>query len=479
MLLLTEQLWSHFNRIDRTSGRRHMNVTLGRSANCPSRCTPCGFLCLLLVALSAICPRLPAQTTPAIVGISPASVSAGNPSFTLTVTGSGFQANSVVQINGSNRPTVFKSALQLTATVFASDIATPSTLQVTVFNPFATGGGLTSNPAQLTVSTASSPSLISVSPGFTVQGADHLRMTLVGANFRPGATVVVSPPLAAVIDSNGHTRAGDVAVLGATVVNSGLMTAILSLSPRATLGLRAVDVLNLDGTSTAVLINGAGGTSQPIEVQSSNSLGAPLSVLNMALTHPRDGTVVMQGQELNAEAILAGTGTGTVIGQWLWDGNVVEQFSAAIVGGQSTTIQTRQSLPTWYLGAHTLLLRMVQPNQVASLPIVVVVNPGDWNSSKLFSQSTARHLHRKIRRDCCGRRFLERRSIRWDSQASHIFRPSTHGSTWWTIAGRYLHGFGKAWRRANSIGRCGRSKLPEKCGSRCRCEPSTTCRKVV
>ncbi len=384
VLLLTEQLWSHFNRIDRTSGRRHMNVTLGRSANCPSRCTPCGFLCLLLVALSAICPRLPAQTTPAIVGISPASVSAGNPSFTLTVTGSGFQANSVVQINGSNRPTVFKSALQLTATVFASDIATPSTLQVTVFNPFATGGGLTSNPAQLTVSTASSPSLISVSPGFTVQGADHLRMTLVGANFRPGATVVVSPPLAAVIDSNGHTRAGDVAVLGATVVNSGLMTAILSLSPRATLGLRAVDVLNLDGTSTAVLINGAGGTSQPIEVQSSNSLGAPLSVLNMALTHPRDGTVVMQGQELNAEAILAGTGTGTVIGQWLWDGNVVEQFSAAIVGGQSTTIQTRQSLPTWYLGAHTLLLRMVQPNQVASRPIVVVVNPGDWKLEQII-----------------------------------------------------------------------------------------------
>ena len=37
-------------------------------------------------------------------------------------------------------------------------------------------------------------------------------------------------------------------------------------------------------------------------------VGAPLSVLNMALTHPRDGTVVVQGQELNAEAILRGLG---------------------------------------------------------------------------------------------------------------------------------------------------------------------------
>jgi hypothetical protein len=209
-------------------------------------------------------------------------------------------------------------------------------------------------------------------------------LTLVGSNFRPGATVVISPPLAALIDSNGHTRAGDVVVLGVTVVNAGLMSALINVSPTALLGLRAVDVLNLDGTSTAGSIAAAAsGTSQPIRVQSSNSLGAPLSVLNMALLHPRDGTVVVQGQDLNAEAILAGTGTGTVIGQWVWDGNVVEQFSASIVGGQRTAIQTRQSLPTWYLGAHTLQLRMTQPNQIASRPIVVVVNPGGWQIEQI------------------------------------------------------------------------------------------------
>jgi len=338
----------------------------------------------LFVALMGLCPRATAQPSLTVTSISPSSVPAGGPNFTLTVNGSGFIPTSVVRVNGSNRTTTYRSSLQLTATIFASDIAVPATPQITVFNPSALGG-LTSNAVPLTVSTAPSPSLISVSPEFTGQGADHLRMTLVGANFRPGATVVISPPLAAVSSSNGHTRAGDVALLGVTVVNSGLMTALISVSPRATLGLRAVDVLNLDGTSTAgVFTNGNGGTSQPVRVQSSNSLGAPLSVLNMALTHPRDGTVVTQGQELNAEAILAGTGTGTVIGQWVWDGNVVEQFSAAIVGGQSTTIQTRQSLPTWYLGAHTLQLRMVQPNQVASRPIVVVVNPGDWKLEQII-----------------------------------------------------------------------------------------------
>jgi hypothetical protein len=177
----------------------------------------------LLVVVIGMYQAGSAQTTPVITSISPSSVAAGNPSFTLTITGSGFLTNSVVQINGSNRPTVYKSTLQLTATVFASDIATPATLPVTVFNPFATGGGLTSNAAPLTVSSAPSPSLISVSPEFTAQGADHVRMTLVGANFRPGATVVISPPLAAVSDSNGHTRATDVAVLSVAVVNPGLI----------------------------------------------------------------------------------------------------------------------------------------------------------------------------------------------------------------------------------------------------------------
>lgn len=133
----------------------------------------------------------------------------------------------------------------------ASDIATPSTLLVTVFNPFAVGGGLTSNAVPLTVSTAPSPTLISVSPDFTAQGADHVSMTLVGANFRPGATVILSPPLAAVSDSNGHTRPTDLTVFSVTVVNSGLMTAVFSASPAAIVSLRAVDVLNLDGTSTA------------------------------------------------------------------------------------------------------------------------------------------------------------------------------------------------------------------------------------
>jgi len=343
---------------------------------------PCAILALLLWMASG---QVYGQTVPTITSISPSAVGIGSPAFTLTVTGSGYvNGSSMVQVNGSNRPTVFKSSLQVTAMISATDVAAPATLQITVFNFSAAGGGATSNSVPLTVTALPPPSLTSTAPGTVAQAASRMQMTLVGANFRLGATVVISPPLAAVTDSDGHTRATDVAVVSVVRVNSNLMTAIVSLSPTATLGLRAVDVLNLDGTSTAGSITNGGGTSQPIHVESSHSLAAPLSVLNMAVTQPRDGTVVAQGQELNAAAIVAGTGTGTVIGQWVWDGNVVEQFSASIVGGQSTTIQTRQSLPTWFLGAHTLQLRMVQPNQIATRPIIVAVTPAGWQLEQLI-----------------------------------------------------------------------------------------------
>jgi len=338
---------------------------------------------MMLAAVVGLCSHASAQT---ITSISPTSALAGGPGFTLTVTGSGYVANSVVEVNGNTRPTVFVSALQLTATILTTDIATPGVLTITVFNPFITrGGGSTSNPAGFTATSLPAPILTSVSPGFSALGAGRVRMTLIGANFRSGATVVISPPLAAVANSNGHTRAADINVLSVTVVSPGVMTAIVSVSPVATLGLRAVDVLNLDGSSTAnTTFTVPTGSSQPLRLEPANSLGAPLSVLNMALTHPRDGTVVMQGDELNAQAVLGGTGTGTVVGQWLWDGDVVEQFTASIIGGQSKAIQTRQSLPTWSLGAHTLLLRMIEPNQITSRPIVVVVNPGDWKLEQLI-----------------------------------------------------------------------------------------------
>ena len=98
---------------------------------------------LSLVVLIAGCggyssPSQPAPQ-PAIVpvldAIIPNTATAGAASFTLTVNGSKFNDNAVVNWNGAQRTTTNVTAQQLTAAIAAADVATAGTVKVTVTNP--------------------------------------------------------------------------------------------------------------------------------------------------------------------------------------------------------------------------------------------------------------------------------------------------------------------------------------------------------
>ncbi len=69
---------------------------------------------------------------PSMMGVGEAS------DFTLSLSGIGFPAGSVVRWNGQGRPTVFVSSSSLTATIYASDVSAVSDVPVTVYDP-ATG----------------------------------------------------------------------------------------------------------------------------------------------------------------------------------------------------------------------------------------------------------------------------------------------------------------------------------------------------
>lgn len=86
---------------------------------------------------------------PTIAGLSPDSATAGAPGLSLTVSGSGFVAASVVRWNGQPRATTVQSSTDLQATLIASDLATPGPIPVTVNNP--PPGGGTSTPRSFTV----------------------------------------------------------------------------------------------------------------------------------------------------------------------------------------------------------------------------------------------------------------------------------------------------------------------------------------
>ena len=122
--------------------------------------------------------------TPTITSISPATVIAGGPALTLTVTGTNFLTGATVSFNSTALTTTYVSATQLTAAVPANLIAQPGTAQITAQNT----GGAVSNAVTLTI-TPPTPTLTSVSPSSVTAGGPAFTLTVTGTNFLTGATV--------------------------------------------------------------------------------------------------------------------------------------------------------------------------------------------------------------------------------------------------------------------------------------------------
>ena len=100
---------------------------------------------------------------PVIGSLSPASVLAGVPAFTLAVTGTNFIAGSQVSFDASPLATSFVSATLLNATVPAAMVAGPKVASIVVTNPGI--GGSVSAPAPFTVVNSLAITTTSLPPG--------------------------------------------------------------------------------------------------------------------------------------------------------------------------------------------------------------------------------------------------------------------------------------------------------------------------
>lgn len=140
-------------------------------------------------------PASPTQLTivypvPVLTSLNPAAVVAGGPSFTLSVNGSGFSPSSIVQYNGTPRTTSYVNSSTLTILVGATDIATPTTAQITVVTPLPGGG--TSSPAILTINTYPVPVIASISPASITVNSPDTMVTIQGSGFTSFSTVLVN-----------------------------------------------------------------------------------------------------------------------------------------------------------------------------------------------------------------------------------------------------------------------------------------------
>jgi hypothetical protein len=120
---------------------------------------------------------------PALNSISPATVPYNQPA-TVTLLGSGFDANSVVQWKGSAKPTTFVSASQLSVNLTAADLSNLGSGQLTVVNR-APGGGTS---AALALNITNQPIPVITGVDFSVQplslACPQVQVHVTGTNFQ-------------------------------------------------------------------------------------------------------------------------------------------------------------------------------------------------------------------------------------------------------------------------------------------------------
>jgi 6-phosphogluconolactonase (cycloisomerase 2 family) len=182
---------------------------------------------------------LPPNTQPSVTSISPTSATAGGPSFTLTVNGSGFVRDSQVTFNLNNVPTTFVSASQLTANIPASAVAIAGNPPVIVNNP----DGFASTPLTFTISNPQ-PGVGSVTPPSLPAGSNALTLNVTGTGFLPGTPGVVGSQVLV----NGSPR--QTAFLSPTQLQATLLPA--DLSQPGTLIITVVNPLTAGGTAPVI-----------------------------------------------------------------------------------------------------------------------------------------------------------------------------------------------------------------------------------
>jgi hypothetical protein len=246
---------------------------------------------------------------PTIGSISPQTVVTGV-AATITVTGSGFESNSILLWNGSARPTTFVNSTTLQVALSAADLQQSRVGSLTVSNPGPDAS--TSAAASLAVVSQLIPTITAVSITATnyFGGCPQLQVTVTGTNFAGDSIIMANGmPLAQNIQYQGDLSsiinflpAGFVSKPGAlsfTVTNPGQPAAVSApfaypaTSPTV-LGICAVPSPATVFPSSAFTV-----TVQPTEVNATGNeqvsvgtLPAGLSVSNAAIPLPAAGALL-------------------------------------------------------------------------------------------------------------------------------------------------------------------------------------------
>jgi len=154
-------------------------------------CLQCWFIAVATIVLTC-CQQTINYPGPRIATVSPTSISAGQPTFTLTATGYNFTPASTVNWNGGALITLFVNTNTLTAQVSSGLIQNAAAVSITVSTP-SPGGGVTA-PIAFTIKPTASPlpHITSISPSSVLTRSGAFALSVTGTNFVALSNVLVS-----------------------------------------------------------------------------------------------------------------------------------------------------------------------------------------------------------------------------------------------------------------------------------------------
>jgi hypothetical protein len=260
------------------------------------------------------------------------------------------------------------SPMTMTATVGFNAIGalarrTAATALNFVFN--ASSGSIVHNGAAQTMVTvlpapSNAPTITSITPPSLLRGGPRVTLRVAGTNFVAGAVVVPNVGSA-------------ITVIQTNVLTPQLADVTLSVDPNA--DLRRPYSLKLRNPNLA--------ESQPavVFVYGQDSLAAPLGVRAAAILTPVEGSFVANNQAVYPRGLVASTGSGTLHGEWRYDGAAYERFDVQAQGGLPIEVRGKQQIPAGAWGEHTLSLAIaarledLAPNAVGATvsPTITVI----------------------------------------------------------------------------------------------------------
>src|ERR1700683_1005334 len=147
---------------------------------------------MAMATLLPACGGIVNNPKPTIYTLSPESIKAQSPGFTLTVNGTGLAPQSIVFWNGSALSSSFIDDKQIKAVISSALITVPGTATVQV-QTSAPGGGTSGNLTFTILPSASPvPTITSLSPSTALAGSAGFTLFVNGSNFVPLSTVTIN-----------------------------------------------------------------------------------------------------------------------------------------------------------------------------------------------------------------------------------------------------------------------------------------------